>query len=119
MFLKELLSLIVIFFLSWVLILPADTKLEKIDRFCAPINWFGNVSVSVSALISDKYPDKVDYAFKKFNYGCRYTIWRLFYEDQYNKENKLIKPEKQMIDSSAPLASAPVSNKPAPASAAK
>ena len=79
----QLVSLSVLAFLVWVLL--ASSPRDRLDRACRPVDWGGNILVSLSALFSaDNIP-----AIQKFiantDYSCQYTLWRLFYEDDFKQ----------------------------------
>ncbi|MBC8737250.1 hypothetical protein F6X40_10565 [Paraburkholderia sp. UCT31] len=57
---------------------------ERIDRVCRPIGWSGSVVVSLSALVLPENQKTVQGWFDKLEYGCRYTAWRLIYQNDYN-----------------------------------
>lgn len=49
----------------------------------------------MSALVLPAQQETVQGWFKKLEYGCQYTTWRLFYQDAYNKwkaENTITQP---------------------------
>lgn len=71
-------------FIIWVGWIVMATSTEKrIERFCQPVLWTGNLATSVTALTVSKYQDNVENAFDSFDYGCRFSVWRLLYEDEW------------------------------------
>lgn len=81
---KEFFGLLFLGFVGWVLL--AGSGGGRIDRFCGPVGWSGNVVVSVSALAtSPAGQKKVQDVFNRAEYGCRYVTWRLFYQKDYSK----------------------------------
>ncbi len=80
---KEFFGMLFLAFIAWVFI--AGTPNDRIDNFCKPIGWTGNAVTSLSALAVPSQQENVKQWFDKFQYGCRYMTWRLFYQDEYNK----------------------------------
>lgn len=79
---KEIWGLTILAFILWIFLGAAP---QRIERTCAPIGWMGNVTVSLAALVTPNYQKPVQKWFDKFTYGCQYTVWRLFYQDDYLK----------------------------------
>ncbi len=68
---------------GWVII--ASEPEERINRACAPVLWGGNVVTSITSMFSESAAYRVEDAVLDVHYGCRYTVWRLFYaEDEQN-----------------------------------
>lgn len=80
---KEFWGLIFLGFVVWVFMAGDGTS--RINRGCRPIHWVGNVVVSVTALVLPSQQEGVRHWSNKLEYGCRYTAWRLFYQDAYNE----------------------------------
>jgi hypothetical protein len=79
---KEFWGLLFLGFIAWVFI--AGTPQERINHFCKPIGWSGNAVVSLAALAVPNQQENVQGWFNKFEYGCQYMTWRLFYQADYN-----------------------------------
>lgn len=79
---KEFLGLLFLLFVGWVLV--AGDGSARISRVCAPIGWVGNGATSLTALVVPSYQGNVQRGFGRVEYGCRYLVWRLFYQDEYN-----------------------------------
>lgn len=77
-------SLLFIVFALWVAVAPGGE--QRIIRTCEPVNWAGNLTVSIGQLIFPEYQDSVQEFFDKGNYSCRFVVWRLIYEDRYLDE---------------------------------
>lgn len=106
---KELLvGVPVLFFIIWVF--AAAVPQDRIARGCEPINWLGNVATSTTALSTESHATTTARWSDKLNYSCKYMVWRLFYQDEYNKAVAagLVKP----------AASVPAKASPAPAAVA-
>lgn len=81
---KELLlGIPVLIFIIWVFSAPLPS--ERIVRVCEPIHWVGNLATSTTALSSDKHTQTTSRWSDKMNYSCQYMVWRLIYQDEYNK----------------------------------
>ena len=81
---KEFFGLLFLAFVGWVLL--AGSGGDRINRFCEPVGWAGNVVVSVSALATGPSGQKkVQKVFNRTEYGCRYITWRLFYQKSYEQ----------------------------------
>lgn len=80
---KEFWGLVFLGFVFWI-IAAADPN-QRIQNGCRPIGWTGNVVTSLSALVLPKQQVTVQKWFDDVEYGCRFTVWRLFYQEDYNK----------------------------------
>lgn len=107
---KELLlGVPVLFFIVWVFAAPVPQ--DRITRTCEPINWVGNVATSTTALSADGHTATTARWSDKLNYSCKFMVWRLFYQDDYNKAVAagIIKPpaNTQTIATDKPAVKAP------------
>lgn len=80
---KEFWGLVFLAFVVWVFV--AGTPQSRIENACRPIGWVGNATTSMAALTFPAHQAAAQRWFDKFEYGCRFMIWRLFYQDAYNK----------------------------------
>lgn len=81
---KEILiSVPLLCFIFWVFTAPLPQN--RIERVCEPIHWVGNVATSTTALSVDRHTTTAARWSDKLNYSCQYLVWRLFYQDDYNK----------------------------------
>lgn len=80
---KEFWGILFLLFVGWIFI--PGTPNTRIEHACAPIGWSGNVVTSLSALALPNTQQTAQRWFDKFEYGCQYTVWRLIYQDEYNK----------------------------------
>ena len=82
--LKEtLLGIPVVIFIFWVFTAPLPQ--DRIGRTCQPIHWVGNLATSTTALSAERHTGSAARWSDKLNYSCQFLIWRLFYQDDYNK----------------------------------
>jgi hypothetical protein len=81
---KEILfGIPLVIFVFWVFAAPLPS--ERIVRVCQPIHWAGNLVTSTTALASEKHTDTSVRWSDKMNYSCQYMVWRLLYQEDYNK----------------------------------
>jgi len=78
-----LLGIPLVIFVFWVFAAPLPS--ERIVRVCEPIHWAGNLVTSTTALASEKHTDTSVRWSDKMNYSCQYMVWRLLYQEDYNK----------------------------------
>jgi hypothetical protein len=80
---KEFWGLVFLAFVVWIFM--ASDGQARIARTCRPLLWTGNVAVSLTAFAVPSEAEAVQKWSNKFDYGCRYVVWRLIYQDDYNK----------------------------------
>ncbi|MDI3258443.1 MAG: hypothetical protein QJR02_01970 [Sinobacteraceae bacterium] len=68
---------------AWI-VFATDAN-ARIARGCAPIRWSGSVSVSLTAFIYAPGQAGVQKFFDRTDYACRFSVWRLLYEDEWRK----------------------------------
>lgn len=78
-----LLGIPLVIFVFWVFAAPLPS--ERIVRVCQPIHWAGNLVTSTTALASENHTDTSVRWSDKMNYSCQYMVWRLLYQEDYNK----------------------------------
>ncbi len=74
-------AILVMVFFTWIL-LPSNSN-ERYSRACAPIQWTGNVAVSMASFIAPQGEAGTKKTFDSMDYACRFSIWRLFNEKDY------------------------------------
>lgn len=95
----------VLIFVMWVFGAPLPE--ERIARVCQPINWVGNIATSTTALSAENHTDTAVRWNDKLTYSCKYTVWRLFYQDAYNQA---VKEGRVQAPAAASAASTPASS---------
>lgn len=81
---KEILiGIPILCFVFWVFAAPIPAN--RIERVCEPINWVGNIATSTTALSTEGHTSSAVRWSDKLNYSCKYMVWRLFYQEAYNK----------------------------------
>lgn len=100
---KEFWGLLFLAFVAWIILATTPTK--RIEHACRPIHWVGNVITSGAALAVPTQQQTIQRWFDKLEYGCQYTTWRLFYQEEYNawlaSEEKKAAEEKRAMESKA------------------
>lgn len=76
-------TVLIVGFLFWSLM--ASNPGAKMERACKPVDWFGNMTVSLVAVTAESWVPKTAHGFDKVNYTCQYMLWRLFYEKSWQK----------------------------------
>jgi hypothetical protein len=80
-------SIFFVLFIGWVILGPTPDK--RIERSCQPIVWVGNIAVSFSLLVgSERGKNTIEGYTEDVDYGCRYSVWRLMYGPEYDKQMK-------------------------------
>lgn len=87
--------------LLWIAVVTSPK--ERMERTCAPVVWTGKIGVSMAMLAdtSEKSAKSTADWFEGANYGCQYTLWRLFYEDEWKKETARQAAEQEAINEAA------------------
>jgi len=111
---KEFWGLLFLAFVGWIFFTP-DPQV-RIARTCRPLLWTGNVAVSLTAFAMPSAQESVQKWSNKLDYGCRYTVWRLIYQDDYNRyvQGQSVEPE---VPASNPSQGVPTGPATAPGSA--
>lgn len=107
---KEFWGLLFLAFVGYVFF--ATSPSERMGRVCSPIDWVGNASTSLTALVTPQYQFNVQNAFDKVDYGCQFLLWRMFYQAEYNKYLEEEKQKEAFKTETAPLPAAPTMDKP-------
>lgn len=107
-----LLGIPLVIFVFWVFAAPLPS--ERIVRACSPIHWVGNLATSTTALASEKHTDTSVRWSDKMNYSCQYMVWRLLYQEDYNKAVAagLIKPDSKSQETTSDAANVAEAEKP-------
>lgn len=72
----------IVAFIAWVFLAPNPSV--RISRVCRPISWASSGIVSLTALTAPKYETDAQDGGNRVVYGCEYSIWRLFYQKDYD-----------------------------------
>jgi hypothetical protein len=107
----------IVAFIAWVFLAPNPSV--RISRVCRPISWASSGIVSLTALTAPKYETDAQDGGNRVVYGCEYSIWRLFYQKDYDaylsaQRQRLLGPRVGPVRP-APSAAATVSDPPAQA----
>lgn len=79
---KDIWGYALLAFIGWVII--TANAMTRIERACAPVGWGANVLTSVTALALPSQQKPLQELGDRLEYGCRFTIWRLLYQKEYN-----------------------------------
>ena len=74
-------SMIFVFFIGYVVI--STDPHERLERACQPVDWMGNLTLSLVAFVKPDAQAGVNSFFEKTDYACQYTLWRLLHEKDY------------------------------------
>lgn len=77
----QLFGVLMVIFIGWIFI--TGDSAERMERACKPVEWTGNMAVSLVALTYPSGQRRTQMAFENMDYGCQYSLWRLFYETDY------------------------------------
>ena len=72
----------IVAFIAWILF--ASSPMVRISRTCRPLRWGSNGLVSLTALTAPKFEKSMQNGGNRVVYGCEYSLWRLFYQKQYD-----------------------------------
>ena len=72
----------IVAFIAWIFFASSPTV--RINRACRPLHWGSSGLVSLTALTAPKYETSVQNGGNRVVYGCEYSLWRLFYQKQYD-----------------------------------
>ena len=61
---------------------------DRMEKTCAPVEWLGSIATSMSMLfnVDEKTLGSTKAMFVSGTYGCKFTVWRLFYEQDWKAE---------------------------------
>lgn len=93
--------LISIFAALWVIpIFVTTSPQERMERACAPVTWTGKIGSSVAMLLdgSERTVNATQRSFAEAEYGCRFTLWRLVYEDDWKREQARAAQEREALE---------------------
>jgi hypothetical protein len=80
------LSVCFVIFIAWTF-MPTDVHV-RLERACKPVDWAGNIVLSMTAFVYPSGQASVDAFFKKTDYACQYSIWRLIYEEDWKSQQQ-------------------------------
>jgi hypothetical protein len=87
-----------LFLMAWVVwVAFTSSPAERLERSCAPTIWVGKLSTSVAMLADDSGGSVAPMRdwFERTNYGCKFTLWRVFYEEDWKRSQALEQAEKE------------------------
>jgi hypothetical protein len=96
--------LISIFIGMWVIaIFVVTSPKERLERACGPVGWTGKFGTSLAMLMDDseKTVKSTQEFFDSATYGCQFTLWRVFYEEDWKKEQAALQRQEQELQEAA------------------
>jgi hypothetical protein len=77
---------VVIGWVIWIFI--TSSPAERLDRTCAPVGVVQKIATSMVMLMdgSERNVAATKAGFERTVYGCKFTVWRVFYEDSWKAE---------------------------------
>lgn len=81
----------IVAFIGWVML--ATQPNERFVRACTPVQWIGNVTLSVTAFVDPSGEAATKHFFTNTGYACRYMLWRLFYGQAWEREQKRLRDQ--------------------------
>ena len=70
---------------AWFVAIFASTDPKvRMDRTCLPVEYSGRVGTSSMMLIKADWAAPTHEFFEGVNYGCKFVLWRMFYEESWN-----------------------------------
>jgi hypothetical protein len=70
---------------AWFVAIFASTDPQvRMDRTCLPVEYSGRVGTSSMMLIKADWAAPTHEFFEGVNYGCKFVLWRMFYEESWN-----------------------------------
>jgi len=82
----SIISALFLVFALWIVL--ATSSVTRIERGCQPFLWVGKFIESVFLLTYSKGAETVVEKANQFDYGCRYTVWRFFFEEEYLEKKR-------------------------------
>lgn len=90
-----------LFLMAWVVwVAFTSSPMERLERSCAPTIWVGKLSTSVAMLADDSGRSVAPMRdwFERTNYGCKFTLWRVFYEEDWKRAQAVEQAEKEAAE---------------------
>jgi hypothetical protein len=89
--LSSVFGVLMIVFIFWII--TGGHGGARIERFCRPIGWAGNVVTSAFAIGAPSLRNSVSQVFANTEYACNYASWRLVYERDWVARQQAIAME--------------------------
>ena len=74
--------------MAWfgAIFLPSDPQV-RMDRTCIPVSYIDKGATAAMQLVDAGWGEGTHEFFENIHYGCRFVVWRVFYEDAWNRAN--------------------------------
>jgi hypothetical protein len=101
----------------WVgMIMWVTSPKERLARACAPVIWVGKLGTSI-AMVSGA-PERsihgVQVSFDNTYYGCQFSLWRVFYEEDWKLERAKAAQKQKELEEAANAQQPPKAAPPKP-----
>ena len=63
-------------------IFVSSSPTERIERACEPVALMDKVVVAIVQLVHEPYAQGTHQFMEDFQYGCKFTVWKAFYESK-------------------------------------
>lgn len=83
---STLIGVAILVWVAWIVL--ATNSEARIERTCQPVLWAGNIATSLTQLTFNEYQDSVQESFESADYACRFTVWRLLYEENWKESQE-------------------------------
>lgn len=90
--------------LAWTLWVGVTSSAQvRMERACAPVVWTGKMGVAFAMLgnSEERFVHSTKEWFEQANYGCQFTIWRVFWEDEWKEDQARRERERAEISRDA------------------
>lgn len=67
------------------ILVTTDPQL-RMDRACVPIHYMDKAGTSAMTLVDKGWGETTNKFFQDFHYGCRFVVWRVFYEEDWQRD---------------------------------
>ena len=84
----------------------------RMDRTCVPVEYMDRAGTAGMQLVDASWGAATHQFFQNMHYGCRFVVWRVFYEEDWNRATQQQQRQSTVpADSSAEKSPADVSVK--------
>jgi hypothetical protein len=103
--LSSIFGVLMIVFIFWII--TGGDGGARIERFCRPIGWSGNIVTSAFAIGAPSLRSSVTQIFANTEYACKYASWRLIYEHDWVERQQELREESRKRATPSPYDAPP------------
>jgi len=72
--------------MAWIgaIFVSSDPQV-RMDRTCVPVEYMDKAGTGGMQLVDPVWGQATHKFFENMQYGCRFVVWRVFYEDEWKK----------------------------------